>query len=651
MFASDESTTTAAPLRTQYDYDVIIVGGSIAGPSLSKALADQGRRVLMVERSLWEKPDRIVGELLQPGGIMALQKLGMEKCATSMGCPCSGYLVIVFFLSTTTAAPLRTQYDYDVIIVGGSIAGPALSKALADQGRRVLMVERSLWEKPDRIVGELLQPGGIMALQKLGMEKCATSMGCPCSGYLVIDDEGKRVNLPYEEGFSGVSFHFGDFVMNLRKYVWNHCRETVSMVEGTVTDLLTERDAQGKERVYGITYTRDTDAAVQSAADPFAAFLEKSAVAGATTTTKKKVTLQATAPLVVMCDGGSSKFKSRINHYRPARKNHSHFVGLILEGITLPSETRGHVFFGKTGPILSYRLDSNEVRFLVDYNKHDLPPPAELSAWLIAEVAPRLPENIRGEFIRQSKNEKNIRSMPIAQYPQVFPCVKGVVGVGDHTNQRHPLTGGGMTCCFRDAIRLSTALASIPSLRSDDAQETLEIQEQVHSAVTEYIRTRFLHASCINILSWALYAVFGARGMRNACFDYFLLGGDCVRGPMALLSGLDPSPATLLRHYTWVMLNGAWNMIAQTGSYSGSHPGSLRIVFNVLTFFVNPIRLYSAIALLVEATFVFAPLAWMEFVSIWRHWDATSDSALSFKQWETSLLRMVQGKTGRPVGL
>lgn len=563
------------------------------------------------------------------------------------------WLVVRMFTGSATraaAAGLRTQFDYDVIIVGGSIAGPALSKALSDQGRRVLMVERSLWEKPDRIVGELLQPGGIMALQKLGMADCATSVGCPCSGYMVIDDEGKRVSLPYEDGFSGVSFHFGDFVMNLRKYVWTHCRSTVSMVEGTVTDLLTERDADGKERVYGITYTRDADGSVQSAADPFAAYVQKAASENPLTG-KKRVLLQATAPLVVMCDGGSSKFKPRLSHYRPARKNHSHFVGLILQGIELPSETRGHVFFGKTGPILAYRLDSNEVRFLVDYNQHELLPPALLSALLVDEVAPRLPETIRGEFIRQAQNEKNIRSMPIAQYPQTFPCLKGVVGVGDHTNQRHPLTGGGMTCCFRDAIRLSTALASIPSLRSDDASETMEIREQIHGAVTEYTRTRFLHASCINILSWALYAVFGARGMRNACFDYFLLGGDCVRGPMALLSGLDPSPATLLRHYAWVMLNGAWNMIAQTGSYSGAQPSSLRIVFNVATFLVNPFRLYAAIALLVEATYVFAPLAWMEFVSLWRHVDATSSGALMLKQIETKLLRTTQGKGGRPVAI
>lgn len=58
---------------------------------------------------------------------------------------------------------------YDVIIVGAGIAGCALGKALSDQGRNVLIVERDLAE-PDRIVGELLQPGGVAKLKELGME-------------------------------------------------------------------------------------------------------------------------------------------------------------------------------------------------------------------------------------------------------------------------------------------------------------------------------------------------------------------------------------------------------------------------------------------------------------------------------------------------
>lgn len=40
-------------------------------------LPQEGRRVLLLERDLAE-PDRIVGELLQPGGYLKLKELGLE---------------------------------------------------------------------------------------------------------------------------------------------------------------------------------------------------------------------------------------------------------------------------------------------------------------------------------------------------------------------------------------------------------------------------------------------------------------------------------------------------------------------------------------------------------------------------------------------
>ena len=56
-----------------------------------------------------------------------------------------------------------------MVIVGGGILGSALGAVLAEDGRKVTIVERYLSE-PDRIVGELLQPGGYRALVKLGLQ-------------------------------------------------------------------------------------------------------------------------------------------------------------------------------------------------------------------------------------------------------------------------------------------------------------------------------------------------------------------------------------------------------------------------------------------------------------------------------------------------
>ncbi len=71
--------------------------------------------------------------------------------------------------------------NFDCIVVGAGVVGSAMAHTLARDGRRVLLlgmqnvscaaemsVERDLSE-PDRIVGELLQPGGVRALERLGL--------------------------------------------------------------------------------------------------------------------------------------------------------------------------------------------------------------------------------------------------------------------------------------------------------------------------------------------------------------------------------------------------------------------------------------------------------------------------------------------------
>ncbi|EGV91499.1 Squalene monooxygenase [Cricetulus griseus] len=67
--------------------------------------------------------------------------------------------------TSVTASSLN---DPEVIIVGSGVLGSALATVLSRDGRKVTVIERDLKE-PDRIVGELLQPGGYRVLKELGL--------------------------------------------------------------------------------------------------------------------------------------------------------------------------------------------------------------------------------------------------------------------------------------------------------------------------------------------------------------------------------------------------------------------------------------------------------------------------------------------------
>jgi squalene monooxygenase len=110
----------------------------------------------------------------------------------------------------------------DVIIVGAGIIGCALAVTLSKQGRRVVLIERDMAE-PDRIVGELLQPGGVNALTELGLGDCLEGIDAiPEYGYQVIYRD-EKVLIPYlgrdEKSRQGRSFHHGRFINNLRRAV------------------------------------------------------------------------------------------------------------------------------------------------------------------------------------------------------------------------------------------------------------------------------------------------------------------------------------------------------------------------------------------------------------------------------------------------
>lgn len=232
--------------------------------------------------------------------------------------------------------------SYDIVIVGAGVAGSALAHALSTvsttwaQPLRVCLLERSLAE-PDRIVGELLQPGGMDALKKLGLEACTEGIDAiPVHGYAVILN-GSPVHIPYPDAREGRSFHHGRFIQALRAKV--QAAACVEVIEASVTDLI-ECPVTG--RILGVRATRKGENAVEKEA-----FF---------------------ADLTVVADGCFSNFRSTVmgtTGVKPALK--SYFAGAILEDVQLPIPEHGTVCLVKGhGPVLMYQIGTHDTRILLD---------------------------------------------------------------------------------------------------------------------------------------------------------------------------------------------------------------------------------------------------------------------------------------------
>ncbi|GLI67912.1 hypothetical protein VaNZ11_012238 [Volvox africanus] len=451
---------------------------------------------------------------------------------------------------------------WDVIIVGGGVAGSALAYAQAKDGRRVLLLERDL-SQPDRIVGELLQPGGYLMLKRLGLESCVDGIdSIKVYGYALFKN-GKQAVVHYPiEGYSpdvaGRSFHHGRFIQKLRGAAAG-C-PSVTVRQGLVKRLVNDKGGEWQEGevVTGVVYRH-----LPTGAD------------------KAPVDRSAQAHLTIVCDGMYSNLRKHLS--TPKIIHPSFFVGLLLHNCKLPVPNHGHVVLAKPSPILFYPISSTEVRCLVDVPGEKLP--ADLPAYLRATVAPEVPEPLRDAFLAALERPEAIRSMQNKLMPAAPLHQPGALLLGDAFNMRHPLTGGGMTVALSDCSLLADMLRPLPSL--GDALATAQ------RTADFYTRRKPLSAT-INTLANALYRVFCFTGdpaqeeMRQACFDYLALGGVCSAGPISLLSGLNPRPSVLVRHFFMVALFGVGRLLLPRPSLRGVYMAiavlavACRIIFPII---------------------------------------------------------------------
>uniref|UniRef100_A0A7S0T6U4 Squalene monooxygenase n=1 Tax=Erythrolobus madagascarensis TaxID=708628 RepID=A0A7S0T6U4_9RHOD len=442
---------------------------------------------------------------------------------------------------------------YDVAIVGAGVAGAALATVLArDNGLSVVLVERDV-RQPERIVGELLQPGGVQALRDLKLLDAVEGIDAQeIVGYgiflgdrsIEVRYEGDTENdsacnqaFQKEQELTGRSFHNGRFVQRLRELAV--AESNVTLVQGTATQL-----------------TRN----------------EKGVTTGVAFRTAEKEEFEVRSRFTVACDGCASRLRSSV---APASSYavKSTFVGMVLKVDVekdLPFRSHGHVLLVNPSPVLFYPISSSEVRCLVDF-----PSSAKIDreTYLTETVLPQVPPSLRASFAA-GVAAGGLKCMPNRVMPaEPYSASQAALLLGDSFNMRHPLTGGGMTVALSDVKLIQQLFFDIAKKASPDSSTVWSGERDVSRAIRQFYTRRRPRSSTINILADALYAVFcGAGGggaqpltiaeeramddMRDACFEYLGRGGRCSTDPIRMLGGLEPRPMLLLAHFFAVALYG-----------------------------------------------------------------------------------------------
>lgn len=371
----------------------------------------------------------------------------------------------------------RDHHSSDVVVVGAGVLGSALAIAFARQGRSVLLLEQSLKE-PDRIVGELLQPGGVDALAQLGLSQCLEDIDAiPVLGYEVVY-YGKGVHIPYpsnsvSEGkrAQGRSFHHGRFIRRLREEALKE--PNITVVETKVTGVIR---SDYTNQILGVeSLSRG----------------EKDFYFGSIT---------------FIADGYDSKFRKAFVPYSPVVR--SKFYGLELKDAKLPRLLHGNVVLGHEAPVLLYQIGTHETRVLVDV-PNGLPSASVacggVKGHLRSKVLPSLPTEVQPSF-QEALDEGKLRSMPNSWLPPSTNRSPGLVMIGDAMNMRHPLTGGGMTVALNDVVLLRALL-------SPEVVPDLDDTKLIYKQMQTFHWQRKNLTSVINILAQALYQLFAANGM------------------------------------------------------------------------------------------------------------------------------------------
>lgn len=425
--------------------------------------------------------------------------------------------------------------EFDIIVIGAGVAGGVFA-ASQPSSTRILVLERDLTE-PDRIIGELMQPGGIQALTQMGLGHLLEGIDAQeVNGYNLIKGN-ERFTIHYDEvqkGIKGIGLRNGKFLTNIRQELAK--RENITVIQGNVTQIL-EKD----NTIIGVNYTQEDGTPVSQY-----------------------------AKLTIVCDGPMSVLRDKLSKVN--KQVTSYFMGLVLKDLELEFPSYGHMIVTGDFPILVYPIHTGAYRILIDYPGGKAPKMGKESIERLKEsVVKVLPQEMVASFLK-AMEEDQLKVMPNHSMKNQAFRMKGAALLGDSLNMRHPLTGGGMTATFSDILCLNEQLEEI-----DFRDET-----KLENAVNAYYNSRGKNVETINILANALYRVFTDDELKEACFEYLQKGGEQATGPLSILSGINRNKQFLLKHFFKVAMQHPIHFITKPAKQIRLYKNASRIIRPIL---------------------------------------------------------------------
>ena len=395
---------------------------------------------------------------------------------------------------------------YDICIVGAGMAGATIAAYLAPKGVKIALVDRD-YEEKKRIVGELLQPGAVQALNKMGLKHLLEGFDAqPLYGYAIFQND-KKFSIPYNSDdstdYHGVGVHNGRFLQKIREDALKN--ETVTQIHGKVFELIEDENNVVSGIKYREKHTRDIKT--------------------------------INAKLTITSDGFFSSFRKDLSNN--VKTVTSFFIGLLLKDCELPFPNHGHVFLSAPTPFICYPISSTETRLLIDFPGDKAPKKDKIRAYIEKNVAPFMPEEFK-HCLEDAMEDNDYKLMPNHYMPAKPVLKEGAVMLGDALNMRHPITGGGLTAVFNDVYLLSTHLLAMPDFNDP---------KLIHEKLSLYYEDRYHANTNVNIMANALYGVMSNDLLKQGVFEYLRKGRDKSGGPITLLAGLNRNPKELLKHF------------------------------------------------------------------------------------------------------